>query len=925
MTRAPAHPIHRAVPILRILSARRILSACRSLSPWLGILWILSPVALGSEVSADPRQPLSAAERAAVQLALDYLDRGPDAWWDALATASPFRRLGRERALAEIEVRAGPAAEARWTLRTPPADAPPGSAVFSVELPSGVDDALFLGLVEEGGEWKLDTVTTLAEPGDPEVLAAFTPFVDPAEPTGGSRPRWILVTPVLALLLLIAGLRLGYRGRLMPAYTLLGASVLTLAVGVGAVLWPGAGPGEPSRGPASEEARTDSGHGVPALRALLPLRLRLSRSLEGATPGAAGPRADLTEGSLAARVADLWWAQRKLAANDLVAAEAILEPLPSPGALPLTDLLRARLAQLRGEAARTAIRYEDLVRTGRGHDGLLLERALALARLGYQERAEETFRDLGEMGSRDSEIYYTLAELAVWEQRLEDAQQHLEIAWRAQPRERAELLRDSLLAILVEEAEVQELLDLDSPVAPSAPCSSPREHRLMVPSGFQARLLGEHLQLAGGDARLEVPGGCGLAPAGTRREDPVSWRRTRERAALERVQALLRVAREPGALGRSGLHRPVEEAVQALARSHRWGEVAELTAALPERLGRLPNEVIWLRAQALEKLGYRGRAQQLLLRLIRENQTQRRPDPTTFYLLAELYLESGDFETAFKLTARADALLPYGDEGYRLRRILIEQRLVDDTGVATSPHFVLRFPEAWNKASALNVIQVLEAEYLRLQKWVPVDVKDRIEVHLIPLDSYQNAFSPDLDALGLFDGKVRLPFGDLWVPHPFLVSVLSHEVTHALIAARTEDRAPRWFHEGLAQHVQMLQERLNPLRDYRRKGRALAFPLLEPALQSLNSNLVTIAYDESNWVVHYLEHRYGKEALHRLLDAFREGQDTEEALGRVLGVTPVELDRELWRWAESAAPDLWQPEDSVQYEFGTYELRPHEL
>src|SRR5215218_8058672 len=105
---------------------------------------------------------LSEAERQAVVLAAEYLDQGPAAWWGHLSRASPLRRLGREAALAEIEVRAGAPAGAEWALEAAPQEI--RGAVFTLGFPSGVDDTLVLDLVEEAGGWKIGSLRTAAEP-----------------------------------------------------------------------------------------------------------------------------------------------------------------------------------------------------------------------------------------------------------------------------------------------------------------------------------------------------------------------------------------------------------------------------------------------------------------------------------------------------------------------------------------------------------------------------------------------------------------------------------------------------------------------------------------------------------------------------------------------------------------------------------------
>ena len=114
---------------------------------------------------------------------------------------------------------------------------------------------------------------------------------------------------------------------------------------------------------------------------------------------------------------------------------------------------------------------------------------------------------------------------------------------------------------------------------------------------------------------------------------------------------------------------------------------------------------------------------------------------------------------------------------------------------------------------------MLEAERKRLQRWIPLTSSKVTEVHLLPFNDFRAGYSPTLEILGLYDGKIRVPLGE--TPNfeePFFVALLTHELAHAMIAERTGDNAPRWFHEGLAQHVQMLQGRLNPVSGYKIKG-----------------------------------------------------------------------------------------------------------
>ena len=139
-----------------------------------------------------------------------------------------------------------------------------------------------------------------------------------------------------------------------------------------------------------------------------------------------------------------------------------------------------------------------------------------------------------------------------------------------------------------------------------------------------------------------------------------------------------------------------------------------------------------------------------------------------------------------------------------------------------------------------------------------------------------------------------------------LVNVLSHELAHALIGRATDEQSPKWFHEGLAEHIQMKQDYANPIPDLAGTGRVISFPVIEPILQGFaEGQLITLAYGEAAWVVHYLEAEHGVGAIHGFLDAFRRGLTTEEAVDDVLGLTVVEFDTDFRRWALEEAPSAW--------------------
>jgi tetratricopeptide (TPR) repeat protein len=870
-------------------------------------------LAAAAAPAAEAPRALSEAERQAVVLAAEYLDQGPAAWWDRLSRTSPLRRLGREAALAEIEVRAGAPAGAEWALEAAPREI--RGAVFTLGFPSGVDDTLVLDLVQEDGGWKIGSLRTAAEPVAAKQPAEGTDAIDaidgktaaaaaPARPSAlaplarslARIPVWLLlvVGAAGALLLAAAGLERHQRALAIPlglAGGLVAASVLAAAL-LPRVLAPGpvvaGGSGDPE---------------FAELRSLLPLRRALTQA-EGAVQSAVP--AETRAAGVAGQVAQLWWAQNLLGGMDLRGVDGVLKGFPSPGGFPLAELLRARVAFLRLEELATATGYQRAAATGLAHEGLLYESAEAFLLLGFHEHAKQFLHQLGALGARRSAAWYALARIAVLDDQTRDAGQYFRTAWQLEPSPRAEILDTPLLTALLADLQIRELIHLGDAEEPVVPCPQASIRAIALPAGFEARLLGGTLRIHRGETELRVPGGCDLAPVGTPSDPAGVWARQRAESLLARLPTLLKAARTPGALSQPAVRQRTEDAAEALAERRRWPDLLALTESLSGEPASLPPDLVRLRAEALRSSGRDAEARDLLILLAKGNTADRRTDPGTLYDLAHLLAGEGSFDTAMKLAAKADSQLPFESSGNLLRQLRMEKRLAASSEVFHSPHFAIRYQPERGEKFARETARILEAERQRLLAWIPLASSRVVEVHLLPYDDFKLGYSPDMDVLGLYDGKIRVPLGNAPKFVPFIVSLLTHELAHALITEKTADQAPRWFQEGLAQHLEMVDDDVNPIGGYRDKENLAGFPLIEPAIGSYSPALVAIGYDESRWTLHYVEHRYGPAGIRRLLDAFRAGKTTDEAITTALGLPVARFNQELWDWGVNQAPVVWK-------------------
>jgi hypothetical protein len=873
----------------------------------LAVLLAAPGMARGAAPSPAPR-PLSEAERQAAVLAAEYLDQGPAAWWDRLSRRSPLRRLGRDAALAEIEVRAGAPAGAEWELEASPEEISDRGAAFTLGFPSGVDDTLVLGLVQEDGGWKIDSLRIAAEPvaapaaesKEAEAVApspALTARLAPLRPVLARIPIWLfLAVGGAGALLLVAAVFERQRRGLAVLLGLAGGGIVAAALMAALLPRLLAPVGGPSGAGAPEMAE---------LRSLLPLR-RVLTAADGAVPAAAPP--ETRKEGVAGQVAQLWWAQNLVKGMDLRGVDAVLKAFPSPGNFPLAELLRARTAFLRLDEVPTAVAYQRAAAVGVAHEGLLYESAQAFVLLGFREHAKEFLHQLADLGARQSGPWLGLAQMAMSDKHPGEARDEFRIGWQLEPILRADLLDRPRLIALLADSQIRKLIHLAGAEEPVVACAGAAQRAIAVPAGFRARLLGATLRLDRDDRELRVPGACDLAPVGTPSDPAGAWSQERAESLLARLPTLLNAARTPGALSQPGLRRRTEDAATALADRRRWPDLLALTDALSGEPASLPPSLVRLRAVALIRSGRDAEARDLLIRLAKGNIADRRSDPQTLYDLADLLAKEGNYDAALKLVAKADSELPFEASGDSLRQFQMEKRLAASSEVFHSPHFDVRYPPLRGEKFAREAARILEAERLRLQAWIPGASSRVVEVHLLPYDDFRVGYSPSMNVVGLYDGKIRVPLGDVGKFSPFIVSLLTHELAHAMITEATANQAPHWFQEGLAQHVEMTdgEENVNPIAGYRDKDYLVGFPLIEPAIGSLSQALVSLGYDESAWTLHYVEHRYGQAGIHRLLDAFRAGKTTDEAIPAALGLPVARFDQELWSWAANEAPQMWK-------------------
>lgn len=205
---------------------------------------------------------------------------------------------------------------------------------------------------------------------------------------------------------------------------------------------------------------------------------------------------------------------------------------------------------------------------------------------------------------------------------------------------------------------------------------------------------------------------------------------------------------------------------------------------------------------------------------------------------------------------------------------------------SAAPHFNLRFDGRVDDALASEIGDFLEKAWRDLADVYRHTPEQPITVMLYPTQAFREVTQTPADVAGLFDGKIRVPLGGLSRLNPQAKSVLVHELSHAVVHAKTRGNCPRWLQEGLAQRAEGRRATQSQRTEVsRRLGSG------EPARWEEEG----FSYPMALSLVRTLEDERGFHTLVDVLERLGRGAPLEQALTETFGDGYVALCR---RWAE---------------------------
>jgi hypothetical protein len=145
---------------------------------------------------------------------------------------------------------------------------------------------------------------------------------------------------------------------------------------------------------------------------------------------------------------------------------------------------------------------------------------------------------------------------------------------------------------------------------------------------------------------------------------------------------------------------------------------------------------------------------------------------------------------------------------------------------------------------------------------------------------------------GQFDGRIRIPVAGASQKPEAFDRVLTHELTHAMVASLAPHGVPTWLHEGMAQYfdggdLEAAKRRVKA------RGGPVPLKLLEAPFGRLSTGDAAVAYDQSLAAVGLLFER-ADFGWSRLLGDLASGEPFERAIVR-FGFSYADLEAALAR------------------------------
>ncbi len=302
--------------------------------------------------------------------------------------------------------------------------------------------------------------------------------------------------------------------------------------------------------------------------------------------------------------------------------------------------------------------------------------------------------------------------------------------------------------------------------------------------------------------------------------------------------------------------------------------------------------------QAVE--AYQGQDYELAREALAESLKLNARNAFAYELLGDMASEEHDLAAARENYRKAYLIQPSAKLQEKIEKAAREVHLDEGFQSFTEGHFLIR-AKGKNENEIKQVAVELERLFAKLAKDFGYAPREALTVTL-----YERAEFEELTRLphwvgGVYDGKIRLPAYSRGILSSQFSAVAVHEMTHAFVGRLSHKKAPAWIQEGLA----VFMETQAQPRDFMVLRLAVKTNSLLPLDQLMNEEKVTqqsdvlfasLFYEQAYALTDYLLQKYGMFKIKKMLKAFADSNDYDEAIRTAFKIDLMKLEK---KWKNS--------------------------
>jgi len=210
--------------------------------------------------------------------------------------------------------------------------------------------------------------------------------------------------------------------------------------------------------------------------------------------------------------------------------------------------------------------------------------------------------------------------------------------------------------------------------------------------------------------------------------------------------------------------------------------------------------------------------------------------------------------------------------------------------------FDLRYDKRKEGVSISKVGRYLEEAYNRVGKMLERYPEYKVVVLFYEKEKFDSIHDGPEWSVGVYDGKIRVPYAENLEEEDWLKRLIFHEYTHVLVRDLAKERCPAWLNEGLAEYMEYAIKptgyNTRLLQRMVKRDQLVGFGELQGNFLNTDNNLkVALMYLECFSLVRFIVKEYGFETIIEMLKEYGRGRSTQAVFSRQLKLSVEEFEQ----------------------------------